>query len=295
MIVVKKRRSGIAYKYVWFAHKPVPLSGFGLAIYAQCKHDRPVPGFVRRPFCTKIVDLRACEADLLKNMSRRGAEDVKRAKREGVTLRIIDDAEEFLPFFNAFAAGKGLSPVTSDELAGWGREIVGLAAMVDGSPAAMHTYIVDRDDSRARLLHSASLFRQSASKEERAAIGRANRLLHYEAMLHFKAQGIVSYDLGGYAKDSADPQLANIAKFKDTLGGEVVREDHYVSLPLHMLQQLDDLLAHAKSWRLSDLAGWWRHRLGLAAVTSPEEALRPSRALTERRQGQHAPTAGPLA
>jgi len=259
MIVVKKRRSSIPYAYIWFAQKPDILRALSFVIFAQCAHSRGCFGFVRRAFTTKIIDLQAANEELLKNMSRKGAYEVKRAKREGVLVRSIGNSTEFLSFYNTFAAMKGLSPANGDELAGWGREIQGLAAVTDGVPVVMHTYIVDCDRGRARLLHSASQFRQAASAEERAGIGRANRLLHYEAMLHFKALGLAEYDLGGYAKGSADAQLANIAKFKDTLGGREVREDHFVSLPLDALQRLDALRSYAVAACSSALGGLrWR-------------------------------------
>ena len=273
MIVIKKRRSAIPYKYIWFARKPETLRAVDLVIYAQCGHAHPCLGFIRRKFSTKIVDLQASGEELLKNMSRKGAFDVKRAMRDGVQVRDIGDVEEFLTFYNSFAPQKGLAPVGRDDLAGWGRQIAGLTATIDGVPAAMHTYVVDRDRSRARLLHSASLFRQAASAEERTSIGRANRLLHYQAMLRFKELGLAEYDLGGYAKDSPDPQLANIAKFKDTLGGREVREDHFVSLPLYVLQQLGSLMSYVRSAGAGDLARLW-----------PKRAAGDKKALTAQRR-----------
>lgn len=55
-------------------------------------------------------------------------------------------------------------------------------------------------------------------------------------MLRFKEAGITTYDMGGYAKDTTDAELAAINSFKAGFGGVVVREDHYISLPMHLLQ-----------------------------------------------------------
>jgi len=242
MIVVRKKRNSIPYRYVWFAPKPSPRDALDLVIFAQCKHDQPVLGFARRKFTTKIIDLRKSGEELLKGMSSRSGTEVRRARREGIEVREVEDVDEFVAFYNAFAVAKKLSTVSADELVNWRTETVALAAVLDGAALAMHSYIVDRGDSRARLLHSGGVFRSMISNEERAVAARANRLLHYEAMLRFKELGIEKYDLGGYAQDTLDPQLANIAKFKDTLGGEVVREDHYVSTPLYLIQRTAALL-----------------------------------------------------
>ena len=271
MLVVKKKRGGIAYKYVWFADKPTLAQAFGFAIFAQCKYGQPLPGFSRRKFLTRMVDLQDSAEVILKNMSRRTAFDVKRAKREGVVVEEVKDMAEFLAFYNAFAAGKGMSTVTAGELANWGSNTVALAARIDGVAVAMHSYIVDPQDGRGRLLHSGSVFRQMASNEERSAIGRANRLLHYEAMLAFKAQGLTRYDMGGYAKDSPDPQLANIAKFKETLGGQEAREDHYISLPLLVLQSIAALTASARHLLSVRMAALWPRRSTALEPASPAQ------------------------
>jgi hypothetical protein len=255
MIAIKKKRSGIAYEYIWFAPRPDPLRALGFTIFAQCGHNGPVPGFIRRSFLTKIIDLNRSDEAILKDMARRTATDVKRARRENLPVRKVEDLDEFLAFFNALAPGMGMSRVGRAEFDNWGHETVALSASINGKVVAMHSYIVDHADGRARLLHSASTFRQQETSEDRAAVGRANRALHYEAMLYFKQQGIAKYDVGGFAKDSADPQMANIAKFKDSLGGAEVRESHYVSLPFYALQKLTRMASAASKLQS---AGWRR-------------------------------------
>ena len=72
------------------------------------------------------------------------------------------------------------------------------------------------DGFRARLLYSASHFR-SYDKNYRALIGRANRFLHWEDMVHLKKYGMSIYDMGGIGANS-------IAGFKKGFGGTEVTE-----------------------------------------------------------------------
>ena len=124
--------------------------------------------------------------------------------------------------------------------------MLAFVAKSDGAPFAMHSYIVDSELGRVRMLHSASHFRASEDSNHRNAVGRANRFLHYATMLHFKQLGFNQYDFGGYAKGGSDPALQAIARFKDGFGGELVREDRFVSIPMQLLQTLSGVLQKAR-------------------------------------------------
>jgi hypothetical protein len=80
--------------------------------------------------------------------------------------------------------------------------------------------------SRARLLHSASLYRESDDTGFRNLIGRANRWLHWRDMLRYKAQGITAYDWGGWYAGDENEELLRINRFKDEWGGRVAHEFH---------------------------------------------------------------------
>ena len=247
MLVIKKNKFGISYDYIWFAERPSLKNAFGRVVYMQCLDSGPAIGFLRRPFFTKIIDLEQDADTILSETSRSTSYQIKRAIREGVTMVPVAKPSDFVSFYNLFARTKNRSKLTEGELAGWGQEVLGFAALSEGQPLAMHTYLVDTSVARARLLHSASHFRTSDDSSQRNAIARANRFLHYATMLHFKDQGITKYDMGGYAKNSSDPVLQAIARFKDGFGGEVVREDRYVSLPLHGLQAFGRVARHVRS------------------------------------------------
>lgn len=236
MLTFEKKRFGISYDYVWFAKRPGVRNIARCVVYMQCLESGSAPGYLSQAFYTKIIDLREDPEALLSATSRSTSYQIKRAIREGVTLEPITELADFVSFYNEFARTKRRSNLSAGDLFGWGQDIIAFAAMSNGRALAMHSYVVDAEIGRARLLHSASHFRSSDDPSQRNAVGRANRFLHYAAMLHFKDQGLVQYDMGGYAKGSADPTLQSIAHFKDGFGGELVREDRYVSLPMHILQ-----------------------------------------------------------
>ena len=236
MLTLKKQRFGISYDYIWFAQQPSTKNALRRVVYMQCPNSGSAPGYLRQLFYTMMIDLQQEPEAILSATSRSTSYQIKRAIREGVTLEPVTDLAEFVSFYNEFARTKDRSKLTELDLFGWRRDTVGFAAMSEGQPLAMHTYIVDSELGRARLLHSASHFRTSDDTGIRNAVGRANRFLHYATILEFKDQGLIQYDMGGFAKDSKDPTLQAIARFKSGFGGEIVREDGFVSIPMHILQ-----------------------------------------------------------
>jgi hypothetical protein len=241
MLRFKKTKFGIRYAHIWFGQKPRLTECLSLCAYLQCKHDGTVPGFVRRSFTTKLIDLGQPAESLLKGMNDSTAYKIRRGRRDGLTLKIVESLDQFLDFYNAFAESKKRGKLTALEIDGWGKHSLAFAAMKEDTALAMHSYIVDASESRARLLHSASLFRQFTDSARRNEISRANCWLHFETMLHFKEMGLANYDLGGFAASSTDPDLVRIATFKAGFGGTEVVEANYYSLPMLALQNVNRL------------------------------------------------------
>ena len=80
-----------------------------------------------------------------------------------------------------------------------------------------HVYLAD--DSKVRLLYSASTYRNIINSETRNSVGRANRLLHYEDMIYFRNNGFEEYDFGGV---SLNKETHGIDEFKMGFGGRLV-------------------------------------------------------------------------
>ena len=129
----------------------------------------------------------------------------------------------FLDFFQEFWESKGVSFTEKgelkEELLAY-RELGALTlstAYIEGKAAVYHTHLFDQDV--ARLLHSASLYREAEKDNSRNLVGMANRYLHFEEMKYFKQQGIRSYDWGGAGKGE---DVLSITEFKESFGGEHV-------------------------------------------------------------------------
>lgn len=93
--------------------------------------------------------------------------------------------------------------------------IVFSAVWHEGEMLVFHSYICD--DKDARLLHSASCFREESA--DQSMIGRANKRLHWEDILYFRKKGLIRYDWGGIS-DFDNPN--GIDEFKLKFGGEKI-------------------------------------------------------------------------
>lgn len=240
MLELKKKRFGIPFSRVWFAEKPSIVRSFMPVDYIQCRQPGlPLFGFVNRRICLRIVDLEQPEETILEDMKPRTRSQIRRARRDGVEIQICDNKDEFLSFYNGFADSKrGSVPVLDDKIE-WGTETTALKAVHNGIPLVMNHYIIDRSASRARMLRSASHFRKSDTSLSRNMMGRANRMLHFEAMLRFKNMGIRIYDFGEYERDTRDENLAQVNRFKDSFGGTLEYSYKVSTLPMLILKNVD--------------------------------------------------------
>ncbi|RZI79521.1 MAG: GNAT family N-acetyltransferase, partial [Rubrivivax sp.] len=184
----------------------------------------PVPGPGAADFYTSLIDLSREDAHLLEGISKGFRYEIRRAAdKDGLLTEFTTlDAQglaRFIAHYDAFAAGKGLAPANRPKLGALAdREALVLAVVntPNASWLAAHLYLVNGE--RARLYHSASL---AADGSDRQLIGRANKLLHWRALQHFKAVGLRTYDMGGISMGEA---LKAIDDFKQSFGGQLVRE-----------------------------------------------------------------------
>jgi hypothetical protein len=180
---------------------------------------------------TLLIDLtRTCDA-LLADMRKDTRYEIRRAEeKDRITYQRLgsSDGATLLRFYDAydrFAALKNLAPADRRALTAYAHGgILDLSTVTspDGVVLVWHAYI--RHQSRARLLHSASTLRETADKQARALLGRANRFHHWQDMLRFKQAGYREYDLGGWAKDPPNEELRQVNRFKESFGGRVADE-----------------------------------------------------------------------
>jgi hypothetical protein len=180
---------------------------------------------------TRLIDLRGDLDRLFAVLGKDTRYEIRRAEeRDGVESMLLmdptkEEAEDFIGFYDDFAASKELPPINQPQVHAL-RQAGGLALSRarnrDGESLVWHGYIVKQN--RARLTHSASLFRLQGEAGRRAELGRANRFLHWSDLVFFRSLGFACYDFGGWYGGSRDDALMKINSFKKEFGGDVVEE-----------------------------------------------------------------------
>lgn len=204
------------------------ICGFDLERYFQ--QPQPREGMICRPFYTIRLDLNRGPEKLFANMKRGTRYEIRRAaSRDGLSYHCSDGSDpkvfhEFCNSYDDFAAQKGRPKLDRTWLALLAEtRALNLTRVADddGKTLVWHGYL--RTPQGATLLYSASPFRSKRSSADRNKIGRANRYLHWEDFLRFKADGIATYDFGGWYEGNKDLELLKINKFKEQFGGAVVK------------------------------------------------------------------------
>src|SRR6185312_4585152 len=134
------------------------------------------------PFTTLIVDLQRSEDDLFADFSRNNRYKIKRALREDLNPLLAlspssDQVLSFADYFDKFARQKKLRKSNRPKLLALGRaNALILSSVTDPSANVLcrHAYVSDPSLKRARLLYSASHYRELAESADRNLVGRAN-------------------------------------------------------------------------------------------------------------------------
>lgn len=193
--------------------------------------NQTIPGWRAYPRSTRIIDLAPALEVIFELCSKSNRYKIERARqRDNVETEFLvapelERVSEFIEYYDAFAASKGIPPIRRgqfDAMARAGKLVISAARGREGGVLAAHAYFFDQH--RARLSHSASLFRIEADSGERNRIGRTNRLLHWEDIVRFRELGVTSYDMGGWYTGGRNEALLRINSFKEDFGGRVVHE-----------------------------------------------------------------------
>lgn len=189
--------------------------------------DRPIAGTRCTAEYTLDIDLTADSDALVGAIKERTRTAIHRAKRDEVVTnfwRTPGDTvlQELCIFYNRFAQQKRLPSINQAQLRTLlqsGLLSISNAVAPSGEVLVWHSYVCAHQ--RARLLHTASLFRNCCSSTQRNAIGRANRYLIFKDMLALKSIGLRVYDFGGWYQGSENIELLRINRFKQEFGGKV--------------------------------------------------------------------------
>jgi hypothetical protein len=178
---------------------------------------------------TLWIDLTAGPDSILSGMNADTRHKIRRAAKDDAVYESQSQPDEtwmtdFFQFYDRFAAVKGLPPANRIRLKAMqqhGMLDLSRVCGVNDQVLVWHAHV--RGNDRARLLHSASVFRE-LDKEAANRVGRANRLHHWADMLRFRDEGLPVYDFGGWYGGSEDEAKLRINEFKRGFGGRVVAQ-----------------------------------------------------------------------
>lgn len=183
------------------------------------------------PFTTLHLDLLLPLDVLFGAIDKQVRYEIRRSENKDLLEINVDNSPDenaiisFEGAYNNFALSRGLPKCRTSHLLSITKKrglVFSHAIDMNNGPLVSHAYVVD--SIRARLLYSASNFKNSADSSERALYGRANRLLHWKDIEYFKANNYKIYDFGGIADVAMQPALAGINEFKLKFGGQRVTE-----------------------------------------------------------------------
>jgi hypothetical protein len=179
-------------------------------------------------FYTLHINLAESEEAIFNRFEKNTKYEINRAEqKDGILTETLDSKQnrrQFYDFYNTFVLTKNLPQLYTAEtdLLIENDMFTIHVASLGGERIVYHTYITA--NSRARLFHSASLFRNKEDGAYRNLIGRANRFLHWNDIRYFKSKGYTTYDMGGISMDKSNIAAQAINKFKGSFGGESVME-----------------------------------------------------------------------
>ena len=234
MIIIEQRKNNFPIFEIYFANKPSILRCFNTT-YFQCSALKKQLGYIRTAKFTKTVNLLNDKVDI--EFDKNTLYEIRRAIKEEIHCDISVDIPEFVEFYNKFIRDKGLNgELELQKMKNYKKSLlITVAKKKEGECLVYHSYLIDNQIKRVRLLHSASkIYSITDEPSEKAMIGRANRLLHLQ---RFKELGYEIYDFGGYAHQTNDNMLIGINNFKDSFGGQLVEESNYQSILKHWLKK----------------------------------------------------------
>jgi lipid II:glycine glycyltransferase (peptidoglycan interpeptide bridge formation enzyme) len=236
MIRFVKKFTGIGVSEVWFAEKITPVDRFKLSGYMHMQQAKTGIGVIAQHSCTVENSLLPDAESIFAGYSKTVQVEVKQAQKKNIACRLTSNLAQFVDFYNDFAADRNIDLTSERRLKEMEPYLQISMAFENDILLAAHSYLADKDAGIVRLMQSASARLNPAVDKQ--LTGRANKLLHYFDMLHFKKEGYHTYDFGGYAMDTADKGLQGINKFKLSFGGEIKTCKNYCSYPYYILKKL---------------------------------------------------------
>jgi hypothetical protein len=231
MLVINFRKLGLRVREAYFASHPfdVPSQGADV-VYCVQAVSGPLDA---TDFDTSVLDLEQPLEVLHAALSKTYRYEIRRAAEKDqlhcvqLDQPTLNDLRTFVEFYDKFARPKRLQPAHREKLAcllkSDALRLCFVYPLNSHESIVAHAFVVA--GHRVRLLYSASQIDKQNSKTEGQLVGRSNKFLHWDNIVHFRSLGCRRYDLGGMSSDSSQK---SITEFKRHFGGASVREFNHV-------------------------------------------------------------------
>ncbi|HVB80564.1 MAG TPA: hypothetical protein VNE82_11555 [Candidatus Binataceae bacterium] len=176
------------------------------------------------PVSTIIIDLRQSLDRIWTGMRRTSCrQSLRRVEKILERVRIVERTDaaavDFLKLYNGLARAKnGLTRMSGRALRRYLAAADVRVIYLDGRALCGHVNVGDPHGGRAGGLFAAN--RRLEAGEHPVMCADLNRYLYWHEMQAYRAQGRVSFDLGGLAHES--PQTSRFNQFKLSFGGPIV-------------------------------------------------------------------------
>jgi hypothetical protein len=219
--LIRIQGRAVVYGELWFDE--LPMSDVDVDILVHRYRSAPLANARSSQLHSLRTDLVPPAEAIAARFEESCRRQIRRAERDdGLRYALFaepaGELDGFIAFYDVFARQKGLWLADRHWLvrAAEARQLALSCVLRDGEPLVWHAHLLA--GGTAQLSHSASWFR-GTDGDHRSLVARANRWLHWQDMLAFRAAGTAHYDWGGMFADESTPERAGLNRFKRTFGG----------------------------------------------------------------------------
>lgn len=240
---IKQLKFGLPIQKYYFTEPSSTTSWLNYLLptaYLDCYSAAKPLGFITTYRHTLLTDLRPSSNEIFQQFTKDTRSQIQRYQTHPYfSFNSNTELTAFMQVFNEFAQARGLSLFNLADSQLIQPQNYRIFSMdLASQPIICHLYLVCAAKGIVNILISASSQAYADDQEMRKRIGQANRYLHWQAMLHFKAAGFHTYDWGGYVSHTHDPIMQGINRFKRTFNGSLIPIYNHYSPAYAMIEKV---------------------------------------------------------
>lgn len=225
-LVRKSSAPFIVKRHRWFADKPRPFFFYNTSYYWS-NFKVPPLGYKKEILHTMIINLSDFTPEnLINSFSQKCRSKIKKAIASGVTIEQEDSLENFVTFYNRFAAIRKIPTVDVSQLKEVSNNNLFITkAVYKNEEICFMLYMFDPQGKRVISWYTCSLIWLEHNPAVEKIIDWSNRFIYYDGMITFMKQGYKIFDLFGYGYYNGikkDLKWEGISEFKRGFHGRVI-------------------------------------------------------------------------